>query len=59
MRSLLDAVLLVFAATGFAAAQDLSSFHATAEKLAAAFNNGQRSAAFCRQIHHNLAKVRG
>jgi ketosteroid isomerase-like protein len=38
MRSLLYAVLLFFAATDFVAAQDLSSFHATAEKLAAAFN---------------------
>ena len=40
MRSLLYAMFLVFAASGFAAAQDLSSFHASAEKLAAAFKKG-------------------
>ena len=36
MRSLLYAMLIVFAVTGVAAAQDLSSFNATAEKYAAA-----------------------
>jgi ketosteroid isomerase-like protein len=40
MRSLLYAMLIVFAVTGVAAAQDLSSFNATAEKLAAAYKKG-------------------
>ena len=44
MRSLLYAMLIVFAVTGVAAAQDLSSFNATAEKYAAALKKGDAQA---------------
>jgi uncharacterized protein (TIGR02246 family) len=55
MRKWISAIFLIVATMGVAAAQDLSSFQATAEKMAAAFKSGD--AATISQMYAEDARI--